>query len=122
MDLTVNEKGQREVRGHHAVREAAKDWRTYSSDLTEDRDVRIYKQLPLELDPPRHTKFREAVQPLFMSAALEPKADSFEVLAARLISESPSAAATSRPSWPFYIRDRLPDHRLQPSTGLPGRA
>jgi hypothetical protein len=34
MDLTVNEKGQREVRGHHAVREAAKDWRAYSSDLT----------------------------------------------------------------------------------------
>ncbi|HET6755115.1 MAG TPA: hypothetical protein VFH23_14345 [Jiangellaceae bacterium] len=40
----------------------------------------------MSVAPPRHTKFREAAQPLFMSAALEPKADSFEVLAARLIS------------------------------------
>jgi cytochrome P450 len=40
----------------------------------------------MSVAPPRHTKFREAVQPLFMNAALEPKADSFEVLAARLIS------------------------------------
>ena len=40
MDLTVNEKGQREVRGHTPSAKPPTDWRTYSSDLTGDRDVR----------------------------------------------------------------------------------
>lgn len=58
---------RREIRGYHAVRAAAKDTETYSSDLIGDRDTRTYKQVPLEYDPPRHTEFREAVSPMFMS-------------------------------------------------------
>ena len=78
---------RKEIRGYDAVRNAAKDFETYSSDLLGDRDVRTYRQLPLEADPPRHTSFRSAVQPLFLSAAIEPKVVQFELLAKRLISE-----------------------------------
>jgi cytochrome P450 len=76
---------RQEIRGYEAVRAAAKDYETYSSDLLGDRDVRTYRQLPLESDPPRHTQFRAALQPLFMSAAIEPKAAQFEKLALDLI-------------------------------------
>ena len=72
---------RREIVGYQAVREAAKDFVKYSSDLLGDRDVRTYRQLPLEADPPRHTMFREAVQPLFLSAAIEPKRPQFRGLA-----------------------------------------
>ena len=74
-----------EIRGYREVREAAKDFETYSSDLQGDRDVRNYRQLPLEADPPRHTAFREAVQPLFMSDAISKHTAKFEALAKKLI-------------------------------------
>jgi cytochrome P450 len=74
-----------EIRGYREVREAAKDFETYSSDLQGDRDVRNYRQLPLEADPPRHTAFREAVQPLFMSDAISKHTAKFEALAQKLI-------------------------------------
>jgi len=76
---------RREICGYQAVRAAARDHESYSSDLIGDRDTRDYQQLPLEADPPRHTLFRSAVQPLFMSDAIEPKAPLFEKLAADLI-------------------------------------
>jgi len=78
---------RREIRGFEEVRAAAKDFETYSSDLLGDRDVRSYRQLPLEADPPRHTLFRQAIQPLFLSSAIEPKTAAFESLAADLIGE-----------------------------------
>ncbi len=74
-----------EIRGYEAVRAAARDVATYSSDLQGDRDVRAYHQLPLEADPPRHTLFREALQPLFMGAAIEPHVPEFERWASELI-------------------------------------
>lgn len=76
---------RREIRGYHDVRAAAKDTATYSSDLIGDRDTRTYKQVPLEYDPPRHTTFREAVSPMFMSQNIEPKAPEFERIARNLI-------------------------------------
>ena len=77
-----------EIRGYREVREAAKDFETYSSDLQGDRDVRNYRQLPLEADPPRHTAFREAVQPLFMSDAIAKHTTAFEALALKLIDKA----------------------------------
>lgn len=82
-----NQMERREIRGYEAVRAAAKDFENYSSDLLGDRDVRTYRQLPLEADPPRHTSFRSAVQPLFLSAAIEPKVSQFEALAKKLIDD-----------------------------------
>jgi cytochrome P450 len=75
-----------EIRGHDAVRLAAKDFATYSSDLLGDRDVRTYRQLPLEADPPRHTQFRDAVQSLFMSDAISKHKPEFTKHAQSLIS------------------------------------
>lgn len=76
---------RKEIRGYNEVREAARDWESYSSDLQGDRDVRDYRQLPLEADPPRHTKFRMALNPVFSPGALRPLAPDFEELAKRLI-------------------------------------
>ena len=76
-----------EIRGYDAVRAAAKDFETYSSDLLGDRDVRTYRQLPLEADPPRHTKFRSAVQPLFMGDAIAKHRPAFEAHALNLINK-----------------------------------
>jgi cytochrome P450 len=78
---------RKEIRGYNEVREAARDWETYSSELLGDRDVRDYRQLPLEADPPRHTKFRMALNPIFSPGALRPLAPDFEALANRLIGE-----------------------------------
>lgn len=69
------------------MRAAARDYETYSSDLLGDRDVRTYRQLPLEADPPRHTQFRDAVQPLFSNVVMKSKAPQFEALAKRLIDD-----------------------------------
>lgn len=77
---------RKEIRGYNEVREAARDWEAYSSDLQGDRDVRDYRQLPLEADPPRHTKFRMALNPIFSPSALRPLAPDFENLAKKLIS------------------------------------
>jgi cytochrome P450 len=74
-----------EIRGYQAVREAARDWETYSSNLLGDRDVRDYRQLPLEADPPRHTLFRMALNPVFSPQALAPLSQDFESLATKLI-------------------------------------
>ena len=84
---------RKEIRGYEAVREAARDWETYSSDLLGDRDVRDYRQLPLEADPPRHTKFRMALQPIFAASALREHVDAFESLARRLMSSLSSAGS-----------------------------
>lgn len=76
-----------EIRGYNEVREAARDWETYSSDLLGDRDVRDYRQLPLEADPPRHTKFRMALNPIFSPGALRPLAPDFQKLAELLLAD-----------------------------------
>jgi len=83
----------KEIRGYEAVRQAAKDFGTYSSDLLGDRDVRTYRQLPLEADPPRHTQFREAVQSLFMSDAIAKHRPEFAKHAAKLIRNISEAGA-----------------------------
>jgi len=79
---------RQEIRGFRAVREAARNWEEYSSDLLGDRDVRDYRQLPLEADPPRHTLFRMALSDFFAASSIEKHTQAFEDLAQRLISES----------------------------------
>ncbi|MEN9607272.1 MAG: hypothetical protein RL605_1100, partial [Actinomycetota bacterium] len=96
-----------EIRGFDAVRAAARDIASYSSDLLGDRDVRDYRQLPLEADPPRHTKFREAVQPLFHSDAISRHSDAYRSLARRLIDSVAEADASvdipSQVALPYVI-------------------
>lgn len=56
---------------HADVRQAAKDWKTYSSDapfrvpIPSEEDVRSMRQLPIETDPPVHTEYRAIVESLF---------------------------------------------------------
>jgi len=56
---------------HEAVRQAAKDWETFSSDapfrvpIPSEEAVRSMRQLPIETDPPVHTAYRRIVEPFF---------------------------------------------------------
>ncbi|MEY3560874.1 MAG: hypothetical protein RL068_26 [Actinomycetota bacterium] len=70
--------------GYEAVRAASKDFETYSSALQGDRDVRDYPQLPLEVDPPKHTDYRHAIQPLFLRPKLESHKGEFEAIARKV--------------------------------------
>lgn len=57
---------------HAEVRHAARDWGTYSSDapmrvpIPSEEGVRSVRQLPIEADPPLHTRFRKLLNPLFL--------------------------------------------------------
>jgi cytochrome P450 len=62
------------VTGHKALRDALRDTTTYSSDLQGDADVRDYRQIPLEIDPPAHHLYRAALSPFFV----KPKVEKFE--------------------------------------------
>lgn len=59
---------------HGDVRNAARDWETYSSDapfrvpIPSEEDVRSVRQLPVEIDPPEHTAYRKIVEPFFQRA------------------------------------------------------
>ena len=59
---------------HSDVREAAKDWKTYSSDapfrvpIPSEEEVRTMRQLPIETNPPEHTEYRAIVEPFFQRA------------------------------------------------------
>jgi cytochrome P450 len=59
---------------HADVREAAKDWQTYSSDapfrvpIPSEEEVRSMRQLPIETNPPEHTEYRAMVEPFFQRA------------------------------------------------------
>lgn len=75
------------ITGYEAVRTAAKDHEKYSSDLQGDRDVRDYRQLPLEVDPPQHTDYRHAVQSVFLRPKLESLKPEFEAIAKNLLQE-----------------------------------
>jgi cytochrome P450 len=56
---------------HEDVRQAAKDWKSLSSDapfrvpIPSEEDVRSVRQLPIETDPPEHGEYREIVEPFF---------------------------------------------------------
>ncbi len=59
---------------HADVREAAKDWKTFSSDapfrvpIPSEEAVRSMRQLPIETNPPEHTAYRAIVEPFFQRA------------------------------------------------------
>src|SRR4026209_932433 len=56
---------------HEDVRQAAKDWKTFSSDapfrvpIPSEEAVRTMRQLPIETDPPEHAEYRAIVDPFF---------------------------------------------------------
>lgn len=56
---------------YQQVRQAAKDWQTYSSDapfrvpIPSEENERSVRQLPIETDPPEHKKYRALIEPFF---------------------------------------------------------
>ena len=56
---------------HKDVREATRDWKTFSSDapfrvpIPSEESVRTVRQLPIETDPPDHTEDRRLVETFF---------------------------------------------------------
>ena len=61
---------------HAEVRQAAKDWRTYSSDapfrvpIPSEEEARTMRQLPIETDPPVHGEYRAIAEPFFQRPKL----------------------------------------------------
>jgi cytochrome P450 len=76
---------QKVITGHKAVREALRDTETYSSDLQGDSDVRDYRQIPLEVDPPRHHLYRNALGPYFVKPTIEKSIPEFRTHSELLI-------------------------------------
>ena len=73
------------------VREAARDWRTYTSSVPGVTSIpvatrRTEPQLPLEVDPPLHSHYRALVNPVFSPARIEQLRPRVEQLASRLVS------------------------------------
>ena len=92
------------ITGHKAVREALRDTATYSSDLQGDADVRDYRQLPLEIDPPRHHLYRAALAPYFVKPSIEKLIPDFKMIATELIDQffaNDSADVVSELALPF---------------------
>ncbi len=84
---------------HADVREAAKDWKTFSSDapfrvpIPSEEAVRTMRQLPIEANPPEHTEYRAIVEPFFARAKQPDVIAKVESLIAEMLS-----AALSRKS------------------------
>jgi cytochrome P450 len=79
------------ITGNANVRSAARDYERYSSDLQGDQDVRDYKQLPLEVDPPLHTSIRSLIAPVFTKDSLATHETEFRTLITALVEKARAA-------------------------------
>ena len=79
---------------HADVREAAKDWKTFSSDapfrvpIPSEEAVRSMRQLPIETNPPEHTEYRAIVEPFFQRAKQSEVIAKVEALIAELLAQA----------------------------------
>ena len=79
---------------HADVREAAKDWRKFSSDapfrvpIPSEENVRSMRQLPVEIDPPEHTEYREIVEPFFARAKMPEVIAGIEAIIETLLTDA----------------------------------
>ena len=79
---------------HADVREAAKDWQTYSSDapfrvpIPSEEEVRTMRQLPIETNPPEHTEYRAIVEPFFQRAKQAEVIGKVEALIGAMVSQA----------------------------------
>lgn len=84
---------------HEEVRQAARDWKTYSSDapfrvpIPSEEDVRSMRQLPVETNPPDHTDYRAIVEPFFLRAKDAAMIGQVEALMDRLFDEALARSA-----------------------------
>ena len=84
---------------HADVREAAKDWRKFSSDapfrvpIPSEEAVRSMRQLPIETNPPEHTEYRAIVEPFFQRAKQPQVIAKVEALITEMISKALARAS-----------------------------
>lgn len=69
------------------IKVALRNTEEFSSDLQGDSDVRNYRQLPLEVDPPRHHLYRTLLSELFVRPRIQSLQPQFEEIAEALIDE-----------------------------------
>ena len=85
------------ILGHRAVRAAARDWQTFSSDapgrvpIPEETSVRSVRQLPIETDPPAHKAWRDLLKPTFMRPVQPDYIAAIDALVARAIDAAADA-------------------------------
>ncbi len=86
--------------GFDAVRKAARDHETYSSDapfrvpIPREEDVRTVRQYPLEVDPPEHTDYRKIVEPFFRRANKPEYVEEMDRLIDALVKDAVSREST----------------------------
>ncbi|MEM7013424.1 MAG: cytochrome P450 [Verrucomicrobiota bacterium] len=79
---------------HEAVRDAAKDWKRFSSDapfrvpIPSEETMRTVRQLPIETNPPEHGKYRRLVEPVFRRPKKPEVQQKIDVLIERLLNEA----------------------------------
>ena len=84
---------------HADVREAAKDWQTFSSDapfrvpIPSEEAVRTMRQLPIETNPPEHTEYRAIVEPFFQRAKQPDVIAKVEALIAEMLTRALARAS-----------------------------
>lgn len=79
---------------HGDVRQAAKDWQTFSSNapfrvpIPSEEKVRTMRQLPIETNPPEHGEYRSMVEPFFQRPKSPEMIDAIGLLVGDLLDES----------------------------------
>ena len=79
---------------HADVRATAKDWQTFSSDapfrvpIPSEEEVRTMRQLPIEVDPPKHSEYRTIVDPFFKRPRSPEMAEQVMQLISGLVTEA----------------------------------
>jgi len=78
------------VTRYEDVRRAAKDWETFTSSVPNVTSIpsshtRTEPDIPIEVDPPLHTRYRQLVAPAFSRAHVERIRPRVEVVAAELV-------------------------------------
>jgi cytochrome P450 len=79
---------------HEDVRQAAKDWKTFSSDaphrvpIPSEEHLRSVRQLPIETDPPDQAEYRKLVEPFFLRAKQPAFIARVEAITDRLLAEA----------------------------------
>ena len=76
------------------LREAAKDWETFSSDaprrvpIPSEENVRSVRQYPIETDPPEHTAYRKIAEPFFRRPLLPEMKEKVGALLDKMVGEA----------------------------------
>ena len=84
---------------HADVRAVAKDFGRFTSDrvgqvpIPSELNIRQYRQLPIELDPPQHTEYRNIVLPFFRRPTSPDYVAAVELMVAEMLEAACGAAS-----------------------------